>query len=240
MAHLEASRRGGHLWIFFTQPLPAAQARTWLLPWCPVGIEFYPKQDQSTGYGSLIRLPLGVHRLTGKRYPWIGAFSRDGKPVKAATTVKETLTWLEQQEKVDPSHFVSRHRHFVSHLGRAYETSHTREVSQSPRNNIDNPSSPTTAHTLHEWCCQQDPFDLIGRYVELDARGVGLCPFGEHHRRGKDCHPSFKVYRPRSPGRACWHCYTWGKGGNVFNFLCYYYGLDAAMMWQRIQAGGVV
>ena len=33
---------------------------------------------------------------------------------------------------------------------------------------------------------------VIGRYVALDARGVGSCPFKEHHYRG-DMRPSFQV-----------------------------------------------
>jgi hypothetical protein len=38
-------------------------------------------------------------------------------------------------------------------------------------------------------------------------------------------------------GGAAWHCYAWGKGGSVFDFLRSYYGLDARELWHRIQAG---
>src|SRR5258708_7217233 len=34
-AYLERSRRGGHLWVFFTEPVPASQGRASLLPYCP-------------------------------------------------------------------------------------------------------------------------------------------------------------------------------------------------------------
>ncbi len=72
-SHLEQSRRGGHLWVLLAQPVQPAEVRAWLLPYCPAGVEFYPKQDQATGagYGSLIRVPLGIHRMSGKRYPFV-------------------------------------------------------------------------------------------------------------------------------------------------------------------------
>jgi len=73
----------------------------------------------------------------------------------------------------------------------------------------------------------------------LDRRGMGCCPFGEHHRDRKDRHPSFRVYAPARPGGCCWYCYTWGKGGNVFNFLAHYYRLEARALWSRIRAGEV-
>ena len=70
-SYMESSRRGGHLWIFFVTPVPASCARAWLLPYWQQGLELYPKQDEGKGYGSLIRLPLGIHRRSGKRYPFV-------------------------------------------------------------------------------------------------------------------------------------------------------------------------
>src|SRR5215831_11068667 len=43
---LEQSRRGGHLWVMLAEPLLASLVRAWLLPFCPPGVEFYPKQDE--------------------------------------------------------------------------------------------------------------------------------------------------------------------------------------------------
>src|SRR5947209_6176718 len=45
---LEGSRRGAHLWVFFAAALAAATVRRWLLPYCPAGVEFYPKRDWAT------------------------------------------------------------------------------------------------------------------------------------------------------------------------------------------------
>src|SRR5579884_3546801 len=57
---LEASRRGGHLWVHLSAPTPARLVRTWLLPYAlSYDVECYPKQDELLpgGSGSLIRLP---------------------------------------------------------------------------------------------------------------------------------------------------------------------------------------
>src|SRR5207237_7334785 len=59
-SYLERSRRGGHLWVLLKVSALASHVRSWLLPYCPAGVEFYPKQDEANGFGSLIRLPLAV------------------------------------------------------------------------------------------------------------------------------------------------------------------------------------
>jgi len=88
---LEASRRGGHLWVFLAQAVPASVVRRWLLPYVPAGVECYPRQDEACGYGSLIRLPLGVHQRSGCRYPFVTWTERGVVPV--ASSVRGTLAW---------------------------------------------------------------------------------------------------------------------------------------------------
>ena len=71
---LEASRRGGHLWVHLVEPTPAHLVRVWLLPTAlALGVELYPKQDRLApgGSGSLMRLPLGVHRQSRGWYPFV-------------------------------------------------------------------------------------------------------------------------------------------------------------------------
>src|SRR3989440_600727 len=68
-SYLERSRRGGHLWVLFQVPALASYVRSWFLPYCPAGVEFYPKQDEGNGYGSLIRLPLGGASPLGLSLP---------------------------------------------------------------------------------------------------------------------------------------------------------------------------
>lgn len=43
---LEASRRGGHLWVFLDAWMPGWWVRQQLLPYVPRGVEFFPKQEQ--------------------------------------------------------------------------------------------------------------------------------------------------------------------------------------------------
>jgi hypothetical protein len=223
VSYLERSRRGGHLWIFFTRPVPAAWVRAWLLPFCPSDFEFYPKQDVRERYGSLIRLPLGVHRKSGQRYPFIERCA--GGLHTLTRTDEERLTWftsiqrmeVPQQEKVQTV------------------PPHTPSLSLPPSHYVARGPSP-----IRQWNAAQDPFAVIGRYVDLKSNGVGTCPFGKHHSGGEDTAPSFKVYTPKEPGGYCWYCYTWQKGGSVFDFLRYYHDLDASTLWQRIQEEGMV
>ncbi|NOH04968.1 MAG: hypothetical protein HND47_24840 [Chloroflexi bacterium] len=82
-SYLEASRRGGHLWIFFHQPIPGQVARAFgknLLASNGLDkIELFPKQDKLwDGPGSLIRLPFGIHRKDGQRY---GFVTPQGEPL---------------------------------------------------------------------------------------------------------------------------------------------------------------
>lgn len=229
---LECSRRGGHLWVLFSTPLPAWQVRRWLLPYCPAEVEFYPKQDSTEHYGSLIRMPLGVHRLSGECYgflTWNGA-----EWVSAGSSLPELLTWLAAARRAVPPDFVHAWENTTTVA--THNTSMTKSVPSSftggPMTTV-TPMSPS----ITDWCAAQDVFSLIGRYVALDARGMGCCPFGWHHDDGVDSHPSFRVFVPSTPGGQCWHCYTWGRGGSVFDFLAFYYGLDARSLWSRLMSG---
>jgi len=101
-SYLEASRRGAHLWVFCDRLVPASKLRRWLLPYCPAGVEFYPKQDESTReYGSLVRLPLGVHRRTNCRY-WFFSWDAEARLhlAPAARSVQESLVWLTRLRRV--------------------------------------------------------------------------------------------------------------------------------------------
>jgi hypothetical protein len=224
---VELSRRGAHLWVFLAGRVSAAQVRRWLLPYCPPGVEFFPKQEQSSGYGSLMHMPLGVHRLTGRQYPFV--IWQDASLVPVAASIAGVLSWLASVERV-----IVPHERTLPMVEPVRERDpHTSLTKSGPAV----PPLPSTS--INAWCAAQDPFDLIGQYVELDRRGMGQCPFGAHHSDGTDRHPSFRVYAPARPGGCCWHCYTVGRSGNVFNFLQMYYGLDAKTLWSRILAGEV-
>ena len=84
---LEKSHRGGHLWIFMVEPLPARDCRLYVCGLAlrlgiPVkggrqrdGIEIFPKQDylKPGRYGNAIRGPLGIHRGAAQRFWFDGA-----------------------------------------------------------------------------------------------------------------------------------------------------------------------
>ncbi len=75
----QSGRKGYHVWLFFATPQPAASVRYWVaqsgLPghWKDVSrdqqwpLEFFPKQDfiDAGGFGNLVKLPLGVHAVSG-------------------------------------------------------------------------------------------------------------------------------------------------------------------------------
>jgi hypothetical protein len=220
-SYMECSRRGGHLWVFFTVPALASRVRAWLLPLCPDGVEFYPKQAEGAGYGSLIRLPLGVHLRSGKRYPFIEWTERNPAPV--ARSVPDTLEWFTTIKRVDvPPNVPAK-----PHTPQQKKTSFSK-TSLSATN--------VSSLTIREWCAQQDPVSFIGSYVDLNGQGIGCCPFSWHHIDGGDTRPSFKVYEPGAPGGYCWYCYVWQQGGSTFDFLRYWHNLDAREMWKRLQA----
>ena len=72
----DSGYKGRHIWIFFEQPEPAAVVRRLgelslaahgPLP-LELGVEFFPRQSSAgKGLGNLIKLPLGIHRRTGRR-----------------------------------------------------------------------------------------------------------------------------------------------------------------------------
>ena len=229
-SYLEGSRRGAHLWVLCDRLVPASQLRRWLLPYCPPGVEFYPKQDEGTReYGSLVRLPLGVHRRTNCRY-WFFSWHDDGRLhlVPTARSVSESLAWLPRLSRALVPDLDTLP---PSPNGTGHDT--PKSLAKTATLSVPLPSRTT----IHAWCASQNPFTVIGRYVSLDRRGLGCCPFGEHHSDGKDSHPSFKVYQPKRAGGSCWYCYVWERGGNLFDFLCSWHDVSAKTLWHRILSG---
>jgi hypothetical protein len=227
---LEASRRGGHLWVHLAEPVPAAQVRAWLFPYAvAVGVELYPKQDRLApgGSGSLIRLPLGVHRQSRGWYPFV-QWDQHGGLVPVGQTVVECCTWVCQHvervalpnEVLLPGSWGPSACHAVSSDG----------VVEVPLLL----ASQKEWGGIRDWCQAQDIVAVIGRYVALDGRGMGSCPFKEHHHRG-DVRPSFQVFGGHDPH---WYCYAWQRAGDLFDFFCLYYQLAPQAMWRRIQQEG--
>lgn len=95
--------KGFHFWFFFEMPVAAAKARRPLEQIRRVlskdlsafHLEVFPKQDNLSGkgFGNLVKLPLGIHRLTGKRSYFVGCRSRDPEA---------QLGYLEKIRKTSP------------------------------------------------------------------------------------------------------------------------------------------
>lgn len=200
-SYLEESRRGGHLWLFFAEPLAGKSIRSFgrglLAHFHIAGIELFPKQDRlATGPGSLIRLPFGVHRKTGRRYGFIAA---DGRPL--APTIREQIHLLAGAETV-PEPVLTRFQH---HTPRQAVTADYR-ADGKPSGAIAQPGE--DAPVSERIKAAISVHDFVVRYVELDRQGRGLCPFHD------DKIASFSV---NAEGNF-WHCFACGTGGSVIDF----------------------
>ncbi|WP_291321994.1 CRISPR-associated primase-polymerase type A1 [Desulfonatronospira sp.] len=79
--------KGYHFWFFFDVPVPAALARKLISPLAGIlskdcrffSLEVFPKQDQlqGKGLGNLVKLPLGLHRVTGKPSYFMGCLRNE-------------------------------------------------------------------------------------------------------------------------------------------------------------------
>ncbi len=160
-SYVEASRRGGHLWFFFETPRPGKEARRFgkgLQAYFNLaGIELYPKQDAlRSGPGSLIRLPFGVHRKSGRRY---GFYTPDGRSL--APTLREQIVALQDPQTVPERLF----EHYASYAA-APRPQPVFEAVEAEGEHVSDRIKAAIG-------CRE----FISRYVELDRNGSGLCPF---------------------------------------------------------------
>jgi hypothetical protein len=199
--YAEQSRRGGHLWFFFQSPIPGDTAKAfgeYLLKAhdIPAGLEIYPKQTKlGDGPGSLVRLPLGIHQKSGQVYHFAGL---NGKPL--AATITDQIRLLANPKRV-PQAFVEKT------LLRAQQD----QEAESPTPEIEplSRASLQSGETLSEAIKRSiTVYDLVSRYVELDNRNRGHCPFHD------DKHKSFGVNRQKN----YWHCWAGCGGGSVIDF----------------------
>lgn len=196
-SYLETSRRGGHLWLFLHKSLSGQDARRFgkqLLGGRSLEtVELYPKQDAlRTGPGSLVRLPLGVHRLTGKRYHFI---TPDGRPL--APTIREQIRLLTHPQRV-PEGFVAQVLKDAPEPKVTFPT--PRFVSRANRIVGDTPSERIKNRI--------SVLDFVSQYVQLDRGNRGLCPFHDDHIE------SFSV---NDEGNY-WNCFANCGGGSVIDF----------------------
>jgi len=202
-AAVERSRRGAHLWLFAREPVPACEMRALLLlATGGADMELYPKQDsRGRGVGSLIRAPLGVHLASGQRYGFVDA---DGEPV--ARTMSGQLAYLEDVAPVDVGGELERRPYLRRRLQSLGQSATCRPYPRSLTASMSGP--------IRRWVAGVRIEDIVRCYTPISHRGVGHCPWPEHHKNG-DAHPSFAV----SARSGRWYCYTAGLSGDAFDFV---------------------
>jgi len=101
----DSGYKGKHLWFFFSEPVKASEARNLAkaivkrIGEPPEGIhrEIFPKQDRvaSDALGSLIKLPLGIHKATGRRCVFIDS---NGKAYDNQILFLENIKQITEKE----------------------------------------------------------------------------------------------------------------------------------------------
>ena len=204
--YLEASRRGGHLWYFLPSPLPANEIRAFglglLTHFGGADMELFPKQDKlGDGPGSMIRLPFGVHLKSGQRY---GFYLPNGEPL--APSLRQQIVALSAAETV-PNAIFAR---FASIAPTKPPRPDFKPSKWEAR-----PLTTAEGATLSEQIKTAVSVpEFVLQFVELDQRGMGLCPFHD------DKQASFSVHAEHN----YWNCFACGMGGSVIDFW---------MRWQQ-------
>jgi len=202
-SYLESSRRGGHLWFFFSHPLSGQSVRDFgsgLLEQHGIDkVELFPKQNELTsGPGSLIRLPFGKHRRSRQRYRFI---TPQGDPI--APTLQEQIKILSAPRTV-PDNLIE--------LYRSHKAAKPDQDVLEPLQELSGPLSERLKKSI-------TVLEFISQYVDLRTTGngaIGLCPFHD------DQHPSFSV---NDEGNY-WNCFAGCGGGSIIDFWMKWKGTD--------------
>jgi hypothetical protein len=207
---LEQSRRGGHLWLFFSLPQPVALAtgvvqsvldRLYRSRQLPKVLEVYPDH---TELGHAVRVPLGIHRRTWQRYPFP---DQDGMPVDLKD-LQAAMAFALAQPAIRPEQL----RVVAATLDIAGQSS-VRSPGVSLASSVPAPSSTTSA--VIRWVdAQVNLLDLLEELapvtdMRLAGQGyLGWCPF--HDDQAPDANsdpgtPSFYVVHNTRYGWS-WRC----------------------------------
>ncbi|NMC13401.1 MAG: hypothetical protein GYA34_11035 [Chloroflexi bacterium] len=200
--YLELSRRGGHLWLFFEKAVTGREARKFglgiLAEQKIEGIELFPKQDRlSQGPGSLIRMPFGIHRVTGIRY---GFITSERKPL--APTIREQIIALSAPQTISDLMITS------------YPTSSSFEIPKAPPERFGESTDKVSQRIKQSITV----LEFVSQYIDLKPNGsgaIGKCPFHD------DQHPSFSVNDKEN----YWHCFTGCGGGSIIDFWMKWRGI---------------
>jgi hypothetical protein len=209
-SYLEGSRRGGHLWLFLDKPIHGTEIRTFghgLLAYFGIrGIELFPKQDRlRSGPGSLVRMPFGVHRKSGRRYSF---HSADGQPI--APTLREQIEHMRALQTVSRNVY----ERFLEYGTKETAKSASRAVRAPQSFDVD--ATEQTRPVSERLKSAMPVRQFILQYVELSKQGKGLCPLHDDHVE------SFSV---NDVGNY-WQCFACQKGGSIIDFWMYWQKCD--------------
>jgi hypothetical protein len=184
------------MWLKHESPVSGLEANTFgeelLAEFKLDPMEVFPKQEVlGSGSGSFIRLPFGIHRKSGKVYPFVNR--EDGLPI--ANDIHEQITMLRNPKTVSRE-ALDEYTHFAL----------------ATRRDLAGDRASRDADNIWNQIRQAEPaIDFIGRYIEptpTSTGGVGYCPFHE------DQHKSFGVHEKGN----YWHCFACGTGGSIIDF----------------------
>jgi len=165
-SYIETSRRGGHLWLFLHQRVSGREARQFASGIAHIydldTLELFPKQDRlSSGPGSLVRLPFGIHRKSGERYCFIDL---DEQPI--ASSLYEQICLLSDPQTVPVPAFED-YRNLGSTSDRKPVFTRSEAVGDTLSQQIKN---------------RITVLEFVSQYVELSPNGRALCPFHDDKR----------------------------------------------------------
>jgi hypothetical protein len=221
------SRRGGHLFVFFDEPVPARDARA--LAILALGtdevermhrgheaFEVYPKQDrrngqgETAGTGSNIALPLGVHLKDGARHPFI-----DHHGDTVARTLSGQIDYVVSIERCRARAVLHARPWLYEELDRATHPVRARTPERT--------GEPTVERAVKE----SYPLDvMLAQYgVHAPHSGSYQCPIAGHHADGRDSTPSLSVNLEMGSG--VWFCHTGNVGGDSLSLVQHMEGLPS-------------
>jgi hypothetical protein len=207
---LEQSRRGGHLWLFFSLPLRVSLATgvvqvvldsLYRSRELSQVLEVYPDH---TELGHAVRMPLGIHRRTGLRYPFLDA---TGAPVDLED-LPAAMAFSLAQPTIRPEQL----RAVAAHLGMSDQAKSSLASATSPPPVA--ALSSTTSAVIRWVDAQVNLLDLLEELapatdMSLAGQGyLGWCPF--HDDQAPDANgdpgiPSFYVVHNSRYGWS-WRC----------------------------------
>jgi hypothetical protein len=217
---VEESRRGGHLWLFFSELVPVHMARYLahqaLVHASQEGLEvpayeLYPLRASQETIAQAVRLPLGIHRKTDQRYPLWDYPAHDGRP---ATWSLDVAASLVLQVASIPATL----------LRESWEARVPVAVRLTPLPVTPPPEEPLpvsqgrgTRSPVIRWVdAQVNPLELLEELTpqtQMKRQGqgyLGWCPFHDDRApdgRGRPGTPSFYVVHDQRYGWS-WRCFS--------------------------------